>query len=555
MADPTMLFFKGRWYLFPSSLPGPLWFSDDLVNWKYHNLGLTIAYAPTVAIKGEWLYLTSSGSRMMWRAKHPFGPWEELGSSKDTSGNYKSTGIHLPAALRGTQTPNTMTNRQKSWVGELRWQSSDASSKLSYTAGLFWQVAKEQSIEELKSTNIDQVFNYLFGLSPTDFYGGTFYSCPNNAGYPSIPACDIYYNHNTTFDRQIAAYGEASYAFTDWFKLTLGERIARTEFSLTHYADGYENYGPGAATATQKETPSTPKLTAAFQVTPTDLFYASYAKGFRVGGGNAPLPAYCDADLANAGYKNGAPLTYKSDNTQNFEVGSKNAFSNWLKIATSVYYIKWDQIQQSIFVAGACGLQFTDNLGQAHVWGGDLQAQMQFGPLHLDLAAGYTSARFSKDAPTNCQTALNPAPCLASKGDAISGQEGINYAPGATPPWTVALGAEYAFHMGERDAFVRADWEFQSRNPWLASVQDPNNQATYNTGYSYTLASTTFVSARMGVSLANDLKVALFCDNLLDSHTVNNYALGQTDGTYTPQQNAYTFRPRTIGLNLTWSHR
>ena len=118
---------------------------------------------------------------------------------------------------------------------------------------------------------------------------------------------------------------------------------------------------------------------------PSDLFYASYAKGFRVGGGNAPLPGYCDDDLPAAGYPNGAPLTYKSDNTQNFEIGSKNAFSNWLKIATSVYYIKWNDIQQSLYVAGGCGLQFTDNLGEAHVWGGDLQAQMQFGQLHVDL--------------------------------------------------------------------------------------------------------------------------------------------------------------------------
>ena len=381
-----------------------------------------------------------------------------------------------------------------------------------------------------------------------------FYSCPGTAAYPAIPACDIYYNNNTTYDRQVAVYGEASYAVTDWFKVTVGERFARTEFSLKHFADGYENYGPGPAQASEKESPNTPKVTLAFQVDPQDLFYASYAKGFRVGGGNAPLPSYCDDDLAAAGYPNGAPLTYKSDNTQNFEIGSKNAFSNWLKIATSVYYITWNNIQQSIYVAGACGLQFTDNLGQAHVWGGDIQAQMQFGQLHLDLATGYTSARFSKDSPNGCQT-LNPdVPCLATKGDAITGQEGINYAPGATPPWTVALGAEYAFHLGERDAFVRADWEYQSRNPWLATVQDPNNNATYNSGYSYTLPSTNFVSMRAGVTMSNDWQLALFCDNLFDSHTVNNYALGQTDGTYSPQQNAYTFRPRTIGLNLTWRH-
>jgi iron complex outermembrane recepter protein len=465
-----------------------------------------------------------------------------------------ATGIHLPPALRGTRTPNTMTNQQDSYVGELRWQSSDTSSKWSYTAGLFWQLAKEGSIEELKSTNIDSVFNYLFGLSPTDFYGATLYSCPTNAGYPSIPACDIYYNGNTTFDRQVAAYGEVSYAFTDWFRVTVGERVARTEFSLNHYADGYENYGPGPAQANQKETPNTPKLTLAFQVDPANLFYASYAKGFRVGGGNAPLPSYCDEDLINAGYPNGAPLTYKSDNTQNYELGSKNAFSNWLKIATSVYYIKWNDIQQSLYVAGNCGLQFTDNLGQATVWGGDLQAQMQFGALHLDLAVGYTSARFSRDAPDGCQTANPDIPCLATKGDAISGQEGINYAPGATPPWTVALGAEYAFHLGERDAFVRADWEYQSKNSWLAAVQDPNNNATYNYGFSYTLPATNFVSARAGVSLSGDWQLAAFCDNLFDSHTVNNYSLGQTDGTYTPQQNAYTFRPRTVGLNVTWRH-
>lgn len=90
LADPTMLAFKGRWYLFPSSLPGPVWISDDLVQWKYQPLGLTIAYAPTVAQKGEWLYLVASGSKMVWRAQDPLGPWEELGPMKDKSGQPKS---------------------------------------------------------------------------------------------------------------------------------------------------------------------------------------------------------------------------------------------------------------------------------------------------------------------------------------------------------------------------------------------------------------------------------------------------------------------------------
>ncbi|MBS0377322.1 MAG: TonB-dependent receptor [Proteobacteria bacterium] len=462
-----------------------------------------------------------------------------------------SNGIHLPAALAGLQTPNRMTNTQQSYVGEIRLQSNDSASRWSWTAGVFWQLAKEGSIEELQSTNIDQVFTYLYGITPAQFYGDTYYSCPTNAGYPSIPACDIYYNSNTTFDRQIAAYGEVGYAFTDWMKLTVGERVAHTSFSMNHYADGYENYGPGPAQANEKETPNTPKATLSFQVDPKDLYYLSYAKGFRVGGGNAPLPSYCNADLAAAGYPNGAPLTYKSDSTQNFEVGSKNAFGDWLKIATSIYYIKWNDIQQSLYVAGGCGLQFTDNLGTAVAWGGDIQAEAKLGAFDIDLATGYTSARYSKDDPAGCQQGASQVPCLASNGNAISGQAAINYSPGTNSPFTVALGVQYNFHLGQHDAFVRGDWEYEARNPWLAAVQDPHNDAQYNYGYSYTLPSTSFTQARAGVSLG-DWQLALFCDNLFDTHTVTNYSLGQTDGTYTPQQNAYTFRPRTVGLTATW---
>jgi len=118
-------------------------------------------------------------------------------------------------------------------------------------------------------------------------------------------------------------------------------------------------------------------------------------------------------------------------------------------------------------VAGNCGLQFTDNLGTAVAKGFDLQAQMQFGPVHLDLATGYTSARFTKDAPSGCQTQV-AAGCRGSRASRATAtpspaRKVSTMAPGASPPWTVALGAEYAFKLGQRDAFVRADWEYQSR--------------------------------------------------------------------------------------------
>jgi hypothetical protein len=451
-----------------------------------------------------------------------------------------------------------MTNSQKSYTAELRWQSADTASRWNWTAGVFWQQAKEGSIEELKSTNIAQVFNYLFGVSPTDYYVGSFYSCPTNAAYPSIPACDIYYNNNNTIDRQIAGFGEVSYGFTDRLRLTVGERIARTTFSLNHYADGFENSPmdgtPAAQTAAanQKETPSTPKAVLAFQADPRNLYYLSYGKGFRVGGGNAPLPSYCNADLAATGYPNGAPLTYRSDSTQNYEVGAKNAVGGWLRLASSVYYIEWHNIQQNLYIAGGCGLQFTDNLATAVAKGFDLQADMVFGPLALDLATGYTSARYTKNSPANCVPGPNGfPPCLAVSGDAISGQEGINYAPGTTPPWTVAVGAQYNFRLAAREAFVRADWEYERKSSWLAAVEDPQAGGQYFYGYSYPYPANIFTSMRAGVNFGA-VQLTAFCDNLLNSHTTTNYIYGQTDSTYTPQQNVNTFHPRTFGLNLVW---
>jgi len=495
-------------------------------------------------------------------------------------------GIHLgqlPAEFRNYQTPNTMTNTQENITGELRWQSTDDAARLRWTAGVFWQQAKEGSLEELRDTQINALYSYLYGTDaislycppgtnpatcpgPPDFLNSSAspdYSCPSNAAYPAIPACDIYYNNNHTVDRQIAGYGELSYAFTDWFRLTVGERIAHTEFSLTHYADGLENFGPfpGTKTASENETPNTPKATASFQVDPKNLFYATYAKGFRVGGGNAPLPSYCNADLAAAGYAvpPGAPLTYKSDSTQNYEIGSKNTFGSWLRIATSAYYIKWNNIQQNIYVAGNCGLQFTDNLGQAVAWGGDLQAEAALGAWDFDLAAGYTSARFTRNSPADCtpfasvSSGIPGIPCKASDGNAISGQAAIDYAPGTNPPVTVAVGAQYNFTLAQHGAFARADYEYAQRNPWLAALQDPRNGAQFNP-FTYTLPSTNFTSLRAGVNLT-DWQLSLFVDNLFDSHTVTNYALGQPSGAPTVQQNQYTFRPRTFGITVIWRSR
>jgi Outer membrane receptor proteins, mostly Fe transport len=467
-------------------------------------------------------------------------------------------GIHMPPGFEDYKTPSIVTNKQRSWAQEIRWQSTDDTSKWRWTVGAFWQETKTTSVEELRDEQVNPLFRELFGVFVGAVFG-PYYACNGRGDYPSIPDCDVYYNRNETTDRQLALYGEVAYALTDRLRLTVGDRIARTSFSLDNRADGIQNFGPSEAKAKQDETPNTPKVSLAFQADDRNLFYGTYAKGYRVGGGNSPLPDYCDVDLDAVGFPNGSPLTYDADSTQNFEIGSKHNLGEHLRIATSLYYIGWTDIQQSVYVGGGCGLQFTDNLGKAVAKGFDLQVESAFGPMSFDLAVGYTDARYTESTPLPAKFCPSDSdtPCspLANDGDAISGQASINLSPGLNAPWTVAFGAQYAFTVASQPAFVRLDYQYASRNDWPATLQDPNS-SQYNPD-TYTLPETNFVQLRGGVTLGN-WSLALFVDNLFDSHTVVNYQLTQRDpytGDYpapTPQENRYTFRPRTIGLTASF---
>ena len=302
----------------------------------------------------------------------------------------------------------------------------------------------------------------------------------------------------------------------------------------------------------------TPKAGISWQATPHDLYYFTYANGYRAGGSNAPLPSYCNAGLAAEGYPNGNPSTYKSDTTQSFEIGAKNSPSSKFRVATSVYYIKWNDIQQSVYISGGCGLQFTDNLGTAVAKGFDVQTESIVGPFNIEAAFGYTDARFVKDSKN----------ALALDGDAISGQAAINGAPGTNPPWTASLGVQYNVTIAEKDAFARFDYEYTRASSWLAPVQDPRSaQYTANTltQISPSLSSTKFLQFRSGVTLG-DWQVSLFVDNVLNAHPITNYERTFTDAynpvqfatppgaVPLPQYNQYTFRPLTVGLTATFKH-
>ena len=83
-ADPSLIEFKGRYYIFASMTLG-VWVSDDLVNWESHRLPKELPlydYAPDVRVIGEYVYFCASRREEncdRWRTKDVLnGPYEKI---------------------------------------------------------------------------------------------------------------------------------------------------------------------------------------------------------------------------------------------------------------------------------------------------------------------------------------------------------------------------------------------------------------------------------------------------------------------------------------------
>lgn len=83
-ADPTLVLFKGRYYMFASMSMG-FFHSEDLTSWQWHeNRQLEpYGYAPDVRQRGEYLYFCASGDdpSRIWRTKDPLSDCFELVSA------------------------------------------------------------------------------------------------------------------------------------------------------------------------------------------------------------------------------------------------------------------------------------------------------------------------------------------------------------------------------------------------------------------------------------------------------------------------------------------
>lgn len=86
-ADPSMICFKGKYYIFASMTLG-VWVSENLADWEYYRLPDELPlydYAPDIWAVGDYVYLCASkrGENCnFYRTKDPVnGPYEEIPGS------------------------------------------------------------------------------------------------------------------------------------------------------------------------------------------------------------------------------------------------------------------------------------------------------------------------------------------------------------------------------------------------------------------------------------------------------------------------------------------
>ena len=436
-----------------------------------------------------------------------------------------STGINQ--ALPFYLSPALVTNRQRNFTQEVRIQSDDPSSPLTWVAGVFYQSQRQTSIEELIEPATETLFPFLFGNDPD----GNPVTVPVYFEWPMWGA-DSYITDSRAREKQLAFFADVTYALTDQLKVTAGARYAKMKYSYTNFADGSQNFERTEGGGSSKENPFTPKLSVSYQADPNNLFYATWSKGYRAGGANPPIPvAACAPSLNDLGVTR-APDSYKSDKVTSWEIGSKNRlFDRKLSLATSVYNIDWTDIQQSVNLR-SCSIQYTGNLGSARSRGFDLQATiLPFEGLTIDAMIGYTDAYYTK------ATVTGPGRIIVNKGNAVGGA-----------PWTWSLGGQYDFPLGANEGYIRADWSHASKRTRLTASQDPAVASRYDPT-ALTPDATDFVSLRAGTVIGS-ANISVFVDNLFDATPM--LSRGHSGGNDGLLFTRTTFRPRTFGLTLTY---
>lgn len=317
-------------------------------------------------------------------------------------------------------------------------------------------------------------------------------------------------------NHELAGFINLTYAVTDSIEVAAGVRQAQLSYTYRYFADGWINGGHSDSPTAHKETATTPRFTAKWQITATDMVYSNIAKGYRVGGQNPNLPSICDASLAAVGMSTGNS-SYNSDSLWSYEVGAKDTWwSGRINTRISAYHIDWTNMQQSILLS--CDFHVNANAGAAISEGFELEADVApIDGLNVNLSGGYDHARITS----------------APSGSAFWVGQPLN----GVPKWNVSALADYVVPLDFAELYFRGKYSFTGSSVSFNSDSSGRPRKSYQ-----------MVDLRTGLTIG-EWDLSLYAENLFDVRA--NLGDEQSEISEIPGRARYLVsQPRTIGIDV-----
>ena len=315
---------------------------------------------------------------------------------------------------------------------------------------------------------------------------GVFYLNENVASHQEAFADDLFtfLGGPVTFTRFIddeqntksyAAFGQATYDFTDRLALTAGLRYTHEDRRYNRFTTTASNQAflnnvsfrfpdnlppPLNADDTASFGAWTPMVTLSYKPTPDSLVYATASRGFKSGGFNGRANSLNDLTLV----VNGTPTLvtrFEPETVWTYEGGAKaSLMGGRIKLSGAAFYSDYKNFQARVGggVVGSTGVFPVINAGALTIWGLEFEAAVRPVPQwNLRVAAGYLNAEYDE---FNDGRRVPPSSFSCNPtGNAITCQ------PAFAPPLTVTLGTDYAIPLGSAGSLtIGGDARFVDRH-------------------------------------------------------------------------------------------
>ena len=398
-----------------------------------------------------------------------------------------------------------------------------ARTALQWVAGIYYADQWIHNTNFQQIPGINQAFQGIYGVPMESATGWGGNGTPFSAFYPLLGASAFFPNSidesddRTYREQQYALFGQVDYDFLKTLHGSVGARYAVSHEDYNSTEIGFYQIGnisPYYQTASYEA--FTPKASLTYDVAANSNVYASASKGFRLGGPTGPIvfgpQSVCNGDFQNIGQTT-QPTHFGSDSLWTYEFGTKNRLpALGFSLDVAAFLTQWSNIQQQIYLP-TCGYYFTANIGNAKIYGAEIEASYRATP-GLKFALTGSAEHAVVTASENTKTVAVGAHLIDVPNATYTAS--VSYNRPLNSEWNLRTRADYG-------------WTGNSYGSY-----QPSNPNYANPSYGVLNASVTLAASKVEVSLYaknlnNDQKI-------IQTPEVNTVVEG------------YTVRPRTIGL-------